>query len=137
MSDLIRRFNPPTLSRPNGFVHVAEAADSGLLFISGQVAYNAAGQVVGEGDLAVQTRQVMLNLQHALEAAGSGFDQVLKLTFFVRNLSEAAVATIREVRREFLPADALPASTMVGVASLARESLLLEVEAYALRRPVP
>ena len=88
--------------------------------------------VVGIGDLGAQTRQVFVNLGSALDAAGSGFDRLLKLTFFVRDLSEAAVATIRQARREFLVDDALPASTMVGVAALAKPSLLLEVEAYAL-----
>ena len=125
--------NPPQLARPNGFSHATVALASGLVFVSGQVAYDAAGRIVGEGDLAAQTRQVMLNLAQALEAAGSDFAHVLKLTFFVKHISEAAVATIREVRKEFLHADALPASTMVGVAGLAKEALLLEVEAYALR----
>jgi enamine deaminase RidA (YjgF/YER057c/UK114 family) len=124
--------NPPLLARPNGFSHLAIAPAGRVVFVSGQVAYDPSGNVVGAGDLAAQTRQVFVNLSHALGAAGSGFDRVLKLTFFVRDLSEAAVATIRQVRREFLVDDALPASTMVGVAALAKASLLLEVEAYAL-----
>ena len=132
MSGSIVRANPPRLARPNGFSHLTIAPAGRVVFVSGQVSYDAAGEVVGAGDLAAQTRQVFVNLGAALEAAGSGFDRVLKLTFFVRDLSEAAVATIRQARREFLVDDALPASTMVGVAALAKPSLLLEVETYAL-----
>jgi enamine deaminase RidA (YjgF/YER057c/UK114 family) len=136
MPDSILYANPPALARPNGFSHLTEGATDRMVFISGQVSYDPSGNIVGVGDLAVQTRQIFVNLGHALEAAGSGFDHVLKLTFFVRNISESAVTTIRNVRKEFLLEQALPASTMVGVAGLAREALLLEVEAYALKRPV-
>lgn len=133
MSDPIHYLNPPLLARPNGFSHLTEATVDRMVFISGQVAYDPSGAIVGAGDLAAQTRQVFLNLGHALAAANAGFDSVVKLNFFVRDISEAAVATIRQVRKEFLIETALPASTMVGVAGLAKEALLLEVEAYALK----
>jgi enamine deaminase RidA (YjgF/YER057c/UK114 family) len=134
MADSIQYINPPALARPNGFSHLTAAAPERLLFISGQVAYDPAGNIVGAGDLAAQTRQVFVNLRHALEAGGSDFGHVVKFNFFVRDISEAAVATIREVRKEFLIEGALPASTLVGVAGLAKEALLLEVEAYALKK---
>ncbi len=134
MTDSIRYLNPRQLACPNGFSHLTEVAADRLVFVSGQVSYDPAGNIIGVGDLAAQTRQVFVNLGHALEAAGSGFDRVVKLNFFVRNLSEAAVATIRHVRKEFLVETALPASTLVGVAALAKEALLLEVEAYALKK---
>ncbi|MCJ0766186.1 RidA family protein [Variovorax terrae] len=134
MSDLIQYLNPPTLARPNGFSHLTEAAVDRLVFISGQVSYDPDGNIVGAGDLAAQTRQVFINLGLALEAAGTAFDHVVKLNFFVRSISESAVATIRQVRKDFLIDTALPASTMVGVAGLAKEALLLEVEAYALKK---
>ncbi len=101
-----------------------------LAFISGQVAYDSDGNIVGIGDLARQTRQVLENLSHALDAVDATFDDILKFTFFVRNLSEEAVATIRKVRTEYLSSSNPPASTMVGVAALAKRDLLLEVEAY-------
>ena len=127
----IRNIDPPTLARPNGFAHIAIMPAGPLIFISGQVAYDASGAIVGAGDIAAQTRQVMRNLAEALAHAGSDFQHLLKLTFFVRGLDEAAIHSIREARKEFLPSDHLPASTMVGVSALARDELLLEVEAYA------
>lgn len=134
MSTSIHYVNPEGLAKPNGFSHVTHAPSGRLVFISGQVSYDASGNIVGPGDLAAQTRQVFVNLGHALDAAGATFGDVMKLNFFVRNLSEAAVATIREVRKDFLVDTALPASTLVGVEKLAKDALLLEVEAFALTR---
>jgi|JTFN01.1.fsa_nt_gb enamine deaminase RidA (YjgF/YER057c/UK114 family) len=133
-SSQIRYQNPPTLATPSGFSHVTDAPAGRLVFVSGQVAYDEEGRVVGVGDIAAQTRQVLGNVGKALEAAGSDFAHVLKFTFFVRDMSADAIAKIREVRKEFLDEDRLPASTMVGVAALAKEELLLEVEAYAVSR---
>ena len=134
MTPRARYINPPDLARPSGFSHVTVAPAGEVVFVSGQVAYDADGRIVGEGDLAAQTRQVLQNLGTALQAAGSDFGHLVKLTFFVKGLDEAAVATIRTERKAFLRDDALPASTMVGVAALAKAALLLEVEAYAVRK---
>lgn len=134
MTPTIRYQNPPSLATPSGFTHVTDVTGGRLVFVSGQVAYDGKGNIVGIGDVAAQTRQVLRNLAAALEAADSDFAHVLKFTFFVRNLTPDAMAQIRTVRKEFLDADRLPASTMVGVAALAKEDLLLEVEAYAVAR---
>ena len=134
MASPIRYQNPPTLATPSGFSHVTDGPADRIVFVSGQVAYDEAGRIVGSGDMAAQTRQVMRNVGKALEAADSDFAHVLKFTFFVRDMSAEAIARIREVRKEFLDANRLPASTMVGVSALAKEELLLEVEAYAVRR---
>ena len=98
MTDEIDYINPTALTSPNGFTHVTVGAPARLVFVSGQVAYGEDGAVVGPGDLAAQTHQVFVNLSRALEGAGSDFEHVLKLTFFVKNISEEAVATIRQVR---------------------------------------
>lgn len=129
MSERLRFINPTTLPTPNGFSQIATGPARELAFISGQVSYDAHGAIVGVGDLAAQTRQVLENLSRALDAVGADFSDVLKFTFFVKNLSEDAVATIRRVRTEFLSPTQPPASTMVGVAMLAKPDLLLEVEA--------
>jgi enamine deaminase RidA (YjgF/YER057c/UK114 family) len=133
MTDSIKPqfLNPSVLAKPNGFSHVSIGDPKRLVYVSGQVSYDSSGAIVGEGDLAAQTRQVFLNLKVALEAAGSDFYHVLKLTFFVRNLTPERMAIIRQVRREFLHPDHPPASTMIGAAALAKDALELEVEAYA------
>lgn len=132
MTRQIRVVNPETLATPNGFSHVAVDTVGKRVFVSGQVAYNDAGEIVGEGDLARQTQQTLENIGRALKAVDLGFEHVIKLTYFVVNLNAQTARTIREARKPFLVHDQLPASTMVGVASLAREGLLLEVEAEAV-----
>ncbi|MEW6640070.1 MAG: RidA family protein [Pseudomonadota bacterium] len=132
MSTSLRLINPAPLARPSGYSHVAVAPVHEIAFISGQVAYDGAGHLVGAGDLAAQTRQVMQNLSDALQAVGADFSHVAKLTIFVKDLDEAAVATIREVRADFLSPTAPPTSTMIGVTALVRPELLVEIEAYAV-----
>lgn len=127
----IEFINPKTLSIPNGFSHVAKNAAMGLVYISGQVSYDSNGSIVGVGNLDDQVRQVFKNMRVALDSAGSSLDRIMKLTFYVRNLTPERMATIRKVRSEFLQPDSLPASTMIGVSALAKEELELEVEAYA------
>jgi enamine deaminase RidA (YjgF/YER057c/UK114 family) len=133
----LTRHDPDGLAAPQGFSHVTTAPAGRIACVSGQVAYDAQGRIVGVGDLAAQTDQVMRNLQTALEAVGCGFGDLLKTTFFVKHLDEEAVRTIRAVRGRWWMAGALPASTMVGVASLARPELLLEVEAWAVVPSAP
>jgi enamine deaminase RidA (YjgF/YER057c/UK114 family) len=132
MTKQIRVQNPETLATPNGFSHVAVDTTGRRVFISGQVAYDGSGQIVGAGDLARQTVQTLENIGHALQSVNLGFEHVIKLTYFVVNLDSEAARTIREARKPFLVQNQMPASTMVGVASLAREGLLLEVEAEAV-----
>ena len=112
-----------------GYTHVVTGPGR-LVAVSGQVALDESGEVVGEGDAGAQARQVFENLRRCLAAAGATFDDVIKLTYFVTDI--AHLPAIREVRDEHLDAKRLPASTAVQVAALFRPQLLLEVEAFAL-----
>ncbi len=124
--------SPPTLARPSGFSHIVRATGKTTIYISGQVSYDKAGAVVGANDIAAQTKQVFLNLQAALGAGGATMQDVVKTVFFVRDLDADKIRAIREVRTEFFDQTDPPASTMIGVAALARPELLLEVEAIAV-----
>lgn len=126
----IRFLNPPALSPPAGYSHVAEVTGGRLVFLSGQVAVDRSGTVVGPGDIAAQTRQVFLNLKAALEAAGTDFAHVAKLTFYLLDASKIAV--VRGVRDEFVDTHHPPASTAVEVRRLVREEFLVEVDAVAV-----
>jgi enamine deaminase RidA (YjgF/YER057c/UK114 family) len=101
-----------------------------LIVVSGQVALDESGEVVGPGDPAAQARQVFENLRRCLAAAGAGFGDVVKLTYYLTDV--AHLPAIRAVRDELLGADRLPASTAVQVAALVQPELLMEVEAFAL-----
>jgi reactive intermediate/imine deaminase len=127
-----RRFlTPGSLPPPTGYSHVVQVPASELIFVSGQVPLDAAGELVGPGDLEAQTRQVFANLTNALEAAGAAWSDVVKLTYFVRDVGQ--IATVRGVRDGILDTRRLPASTLVEVSSLFRDDILIEIDAVAVR----
>jgi len=125
--------NPEGLASPRGYTQVVTAPGGKLVFVSGQVALDAAGKLVGPGDLRAQATKTYENLITALRAAGARPDDVLKMTVYVVNYKPEHLAVIREVRgRSFPREDRMPASTLVGVQALAFEGLLIEVEAIAV-----
>jgi enamine deaminase RidA (YjgF/YER057c/UK114 family) len=129
---VVQRIQPEGLSRPATYSHVVAAHGGRIVFIAGQVAFNAKGEVVGKGDLRAQTAQVLDNLRLALESVHASFDDVVKINTYVVRLNAESLAAIREVRsRYFVPPD-LPASTLVGVTALANPDLLIEIEAVAV-----
>jgi 2-iminobutanoate/2-iminopropanoate deaminase len=97
-----------------------------LVFVSGQIALNPQGQLVGETVVA-QTRQVFQNLQAILESAGSGLDQVVKASVFLANLQD--FQAMNEVYGEFL-GQVLPARETIQAAALPR-SALVEISVIA------
>ena len=109
--------------------HYTDAVKGGnLLFVSGIVPIDADGNLVGEGDVVEQTRQVFRNMQLVLGAAGCGFDDVVKVVTFLLNIDDRPL--INPVRIEFF-GEARPASTLVEVSALAVPGALLEIEAVA------
>lgn len=123
--------NPATLSAPRSYSHVTIVTSARQVHVSGQVALNAAGEIVGKGDLAAQVEQVYTNLGHALAAAGVSLSDVFKIVSYVVNISPEKVATIRAARAKFVGGGPYPASTMVGVTGLVHPDLLIEIEAIA------
>lgn len=122
--------NPDTMPRSFGYSHVVEARGGKTVYISGQVPLNRDGQLVGKGDLAAQTRQVFENIKAALEAAGADFDDVVKLTFFVTDITQ--MQTVRDVRDAYVNTVTPPASSAVEVRKLIREEFFIEIEAIAV-----
>ena len=124
--------NPKELSVPRFYSHAVSVAGSAkVVFISGQVAWDANGKVVGKGDMRAQSEQVFNNVAAALAAAGARWDDVVKMNGYMVGMHGERVAAYREVRQRFLKKDALPASTLVGVERLVDPELLLEVEVVA------
>src|SRR5436309_9304870 len=125
----VKRTNPPTLSTPTGYTHVVEVAGPvKTIYISGQIALDRNGAVVGAGDMKAQAEQVFKNLEAALAAAGAKFTDVVKMNTYTTDMSQ--IQALRDVRARYL-GDVLPASTLVQVVRLARPDLLLEVEVIA------
>ena len=101
-----------------------------LVVVSGQIAQNADGELVGPGDPAAQARQVFENIGRCLAEVGAGFGDVVKLTLFV--LDVADLPALREARDAVIDTARPPASSAVQVSALFAPGYLLEVEAWAL-----
>ncbi|HDR9582496.1 TPA: RidA family protein [Burkholderia stabilis] len=121
----------PGLAAPVGFSHVTVSGPGRLVHISGQVSKDAAGHLIGAGDLALQTEQVYANLFAALEAAGADPAAVVKVVTYVVDLTAEKAALVRTVRNRLLGSGPYPASTLVGVSSLVAPELLIEIDAMA------
>jgi 2-iminobutanoate/2-iminopropanoate deaminase len=112
--------------------HFTDAVRAGdLLFVSGIVAVDGEGQLVGGDDVVAQVRQVFENMRAVLVAAGCGFEDVVKVTVFLTDIDDRPL--INPVRQEVFGA-ARPASTLVEVSRLAVEGAKVEVEAVAVVR---
>jgi len=123
--------NADTIHTPRGYTHVVALQGGRMLFVSGQVAIDKDGQLVGGGDLKAQVRKATENLVGALKGAGAAITDVIKMTTYVVNYKQDDYRTIADVRREFFPKENPPAATLIGVAALAVEGLLVEIEAVA------
>jgi len=123
----IRTLRVPGLMEP--ISHFSDAVIAGhTLYVSGLVATNEAGQVVGAGDVVEQTRQIFRNLKSILDAAGAKPADVAKVTIFMRDVAQRPL--INPIRQEFFGLHR-PASTLVEISRLVRDELLLEIEAVA------
>jgi enamine deaminase RidA (YjgF/YER057c/UK114 family) len=96
------------------------------------VANDPSGQLVGKGDLKAQTEQVFANLKTALAASGATFNDVVKITWYVKGYKPDDLPILRGIRDKYVNIASPPASTLVGVASLFQEDYLLEVDAIAV-----
>jgi 2-iminobutanoate/2-iminopropanoate deaminase len=110
--------------------HYTDAVRAGdLLFVSGLVAVDGAGQLVGGDDVVAQARQVFENMRKILTTAGCGFQDVVKVTIFLTDVDDRP--RINPVRQEVF-GSTRPASTLVEVPRLALAGAKVEIEAVAL-----
>lgn len=128
----ITKFDPPSLHPLPGGVHVTVAEGSRIIHLSGQTGVDADGKVVSN-DHRGQFAQALRNVITALNAAGATLGDLVKLTFYVVDYSEAALGALFEAAVE-VAGDELPtpASTLVGVAALWQPDLLVEIDAVAV-----
>jgi len=123
----IERINPEGMTQPTSYSHLVRYDK--LLFIAGQVAVDGDGNVVGEGDMAAQVRQVYRNLQTVLASAGADFSNVVKINIFTTDID-----SFRESITVHLEhfGEQPPTSTLVQIERLARPVFLVEIEAIAI-----
>jgi enamine deaminase RidA (YjgF/YER057c/UK114 family) len=106
-----------------------ETTDATWIHVSGQIANDLDGNLVGPGDLRTQTRQVFENLTAILEANGATFADVVKIGTYVTTMDD--FAAVREVRGEYLMAEP-PASTAIQVVALVVPDAMIEVDLVAV-----
>lgn len=99
-----------------------------LIMLAGQVATDAEGRTVGGSDIKDQARRVYENIQAALEAAGAGMEDVIRLTVYLTD--QASIPGSMEARREWF-SPPYPASTLLIVSGLAKPEWLIEIDAVA------
>ncbi|MFE2424431.1 RidA family protein [Streptomyces hokutonensis] len=129
MSELTRIPAPDGVAPAAAYTHVVMGTGR-FVAISGQLALDEDGKLVGEGDASAQARQIFENLRRCLAAAGAGFDDVVKLTYFITDM--AHMPAVRAARAAHIPDDRLPAASAVQVAALVRPEFLMEIEAFAV-----
>ncbi|SCK51314.1 RidA family protein [Streptomyces sp. WMMB 322] len=132
---------PITLANPSGlpeidvYRQVSVATGSKLVHVAGQVAWDADGVTVGEGDLATQVEQCYLNIGTALAGVGASFEDVAKLTVYVVDWTPDKMPLLLEgidravTKLGFTPA---PPASLLGVAALDVPEHLVEIEATAV-----
>ena len=121
---------PETMPKSVGYSQVARVTGGEIVFISGQVALDKSGNVVGKDDFRAQVQQVFENLKAAVEAAGGDFSDVIKLNSSLLDFSH--LQEFREVRDKYINLKNPPASTAVQVSRLFRPEFLVEIEAVAV-----
>jgi 2-iminobutanoate/2-iminopropanoate deaminase len=100
-----------------------------LVFVSGLLARNQAGDIVGSGDMGMQIEQVGKNLRTSLEAVGARLEDLVRTCTFVTDIDEFFRHV--EVRQRYL-GPALPTSTTVQVSRLSNPAFMVEIEALAV-----
>jgi reactive intermediate/imine deaminase len=110
-----------------GYSHAAKAGNT--LYIAGQIAQDVDGNLVGQGDVEVQIRQVYTNLKNIMVEAGSRLQNIVKMTTFLTHYSY--IETFRSVRNEYF-SEPFPPNTLLIIGSLALPDYMVEVEAVAV-----
>lgn len=131
-TSIIKFINPSTVAAPKGYSHSVQV-DLGnykMLLISGQVALDRQGNLVGKGDLAKQTEQVFANIKSIVEEAGGTMDNLIKTGIYLIDVGQ--IQTFRDIRNKFINLKNPPTSTLVQVSKLFRDDLLIEIEATAI-----
>ncbi len=116
------------------YSHAVRVSGGELLFIAGQVSVGEGSAIVGEGDVAAQTRQVFANLGSVLDSAGATFADVVEFTTYLvgRESFEPFAEARTEIFPKLFPTGDYPPNTLLIISGLARPELLVEIKAVAV-----
>jgi enamine deaminase RidA (YjgF/YER057c/UK114 family) len=117
-------------ARPVANYKMATRMEGGrLVYVSGQVAWDASGNIVGKGDVGAQARQTFRNLRQVLQAAGGDLGSLMKMTTYITRIEDRPA--VAEARSEVFDGE-VPASTLIVVKSLFHPDFLVEIEGVAV-----
>jgi 2-iminobutanoate/2-iminopropanoate deaminase len=124
--------NPSSVATPKGYSHAAviDLGSCQMIVLSGQVPLDNSGNLVGQGDFAKQSEQVLLNIKNILAELGGTMDDIIKLGIYTTDISQ--MQAFRDARDKFINLITPPTSTLVQVSKLFRGDVLIEVEATAI-----
>lgn len=131
-SAAVEPINPPELPASQLISQAVVLRDLRLVFVSGQLPWNAQRELVGRGDLAAQYAKANENVDAVLRAAGTSRANIVKETIYIVGYTPDRAPKVLELlaaSRQGRPG--VPASTIVGVSSLVGEGVLVEIEAVA------
>jgi 2-iminobutanoate/2-iminopropanoate deaminase len=130
--------NPDSLfdSQQYGFSQVVTARGGTTIYLSGQVAWDEDQQIVGAQDFRAQVWQTFRNIEIALHAVGAGLEDVVSMRIYILTEKVKDTHPVSVALKTFFPAGRLPATTWIGVQSLANEDFLIEIEAIAVLEDV-
>lgn len=100
-----------------------------IIWVSGQIAFDEGGQLIGKGDIGGQTEQCIKNIESALKKLGGKLDDVMQVTVFVKEMS--GLKTIHDVRLRYFK-EPYPTSTLVEVKGFVHPDALIEINAVAM-----
>jgi len=125
--------NPETLAKPRGFNHGILVTGGKLLFLAGQTASDANGNITAPGDLVAQYEEVLRNLRAVVEAAGGTMTDIVKLNIYVLDRDDytSKLKALGEVHRQFF-GNYYPAMALFEVSRLFQDEALVELEGMAV-----
>ena len=135
MSILKHITNQPDVASPSGLYSLAVRVPVGdLIFVSGQTASDTDGNLVGKGNIAIQTRQVFKNLGNILSSEKAGFKNVIEFTIYIvgNDSVKPFLETRTEVFKTIYPDGFYPCSTLINVSSLGGSDAVVEISATAM-----
>lgn len=129
-----KHLNPESLYVPGNDVYTQVVTSTGgtTIHIAGQVAFDSEGNVVGVGDFKAQVEKTLDNLRLALEAAGAGVKDLVRMRYFIVNYNPDCLADLAPAMSKFFGDVQAPAGTLLGVASLYTPELMIEIDATAV-----
>jgi enamine deaminase RidA (YjgF/YER057c/UK114 family) len=132
---MIETRNSPKLPEPAGFTHASIATGTKMVHLAGQISQDSEGNLVGEGDLAAQTEQAMLNVAAVMEAVGGSVTDIVKTTLYVVDWNESKMEDLITgfgKAAAQLGGAALVPVTLVSVGFIFREGFLIEIDSTAV-----